>query len=74
MDAATTLGFVGPVWLVNPGLGQVGDVMRYPSLRDLPDVPDVTFQFVSSDRSIDRQPRLNLTGTGRPVRASRSRA
>jgi acetate---CoA ligase (ADP-forming) len=33
-------GFAGPVWPVNPGHAEIGGLPCFPSLRDLPDVPD----------------------------------
>ncbi|HTP98228.1 MAG TPA: acetate--CoA ligase family protein [Casimicrobiaceae bacterium] len=42
-------GFAGPVWPVNPGRATVAGLQCYPSLRELPGVPDLAVIAVAAD-------------------------
>ncbi len=46
-------GFAGPVWPVNAGRDAVAGLKCYPSLRDLPGVPDLAVIAVPADGVID---------------------
>jgi acetyltransferase len=45
--------FRGPVWPVNPGRATVGDLPCFPSLRELPSVPDLAILAVPAESIID---------------------
>ena len=42
-------GFQGPIWPINPGRKTVGDLPCFPSLRELPGVPDLAIVAVPAD-------------------------
>ena len=46
-------GFAGPVWPVNPGRATVAGLTCYPSLRDLPGVPDLAVLAVPGESVLD---------------------
>jgi len=45
--------FRGPVWPVNPGRATVGDLRCFPSLRELPSIPDLAMLAVPAESIID---------------------
>jgi acetyl coenzyme A synthetase (ADP forming)-like protein len=56
LNAITSAGFRGPVYPVNPKADVVGSLKAYPSLRELPEVPDLVVVAVpvgAVDKVID---------------------
>ena len=49
LNAIVGAGFRGPVYPVNPGAIVVGSLQAYPSLRELPEVPDLVIVAVPAD-------------------------
>jgi acyl-CoA synthetase (NDP forming) len=46
-------GYAGPVWPINPGRATVGGLACFPSLRELPSVPDLAILAVPADAVVD---------------------
>jgi acyl-CoA synthetase (NDP forming) len=58
------MGFNGPVWPVHPTRAEIGGLRAYPSLADLPGVPDATFIGVNRHATVDVVAELAAMGAG----------
>ena len=58
------MGFAGQVWPVHPTKGEIGGLKAYPSMADLPGVPDATFIGVNRFATIDVVAELAAMGAG----------
>ncbi len=61
------MGFDGPVWPVHPTKAMIGGLGAYPSLADLPAVPDATFIGVNRHATVDVVAQLAAMGAGGAV-------
>ena len=61
------MGFDGPVWPVHPTKTAIGGMKAYPSLADLPGVPDATFIGVNRRATVDVVAELAAMGAGGAV-------
>ncbi len=61
------MGFAGPVWPVHPSRSEIGGLKAYPTLADLPGVPDATFIGVNRHATIDVVRELAALGAGGAV-------
>jgi acetate---CoA ligase (ADP-forming) len=61
------MGFDGPVWPVHPTKAMIGGLGAYPSLADLPGVPDATFIGVNRHATVDVVAELAAIGAGGAV-------
>jgi acyl-CoA synthetase (NDP forming) len=64
VDQCRKMGFAGPVWPVHPSRAEVGGVPAFPSLADLPGVPDATFVGVNRHATLDVVTELAAMGAG----------
>jgi acyl-CoA synthetase (NDP forming) len=64
VDQCRKMGFAGPVWPVHPTRAEVGGVPAFPSLADLPGVPDATFVGVNRHATLDVVAELAAMGAG----------
>ena len=61
------MGFDGPVWPVHPTKAMIGGLGAYPSVADLPAVPDATFVGVNRHVTVDVVAQLAAIGAGGAV-------
>ena len=61
------MGFEGPVWPVHPTKASIGGLKAYPTLADLPGVPDATFIGVNRHATVDVVADLAAMGAGGAV-------
>lgn len=61
------MGFDGPVWPVHPTKAMIGGLGAYPSLADLPAVPDATFIGVNRHATVEVVAELAAMGAGGAV-------
>ena len=61
------MGFEGPVWPVHPTKASIGGLKAYPTLADLPGVPDATFIGVNRHATVDLVAELAALGAGGAV-------
>ena len=61
------MGFDGPVWPVHPTKASIGGLKAYPSLADLPGVPDATFIGVNRNATVEVVADLAAMGAGGAV-------
>jgi acyl-CoA synthetase (NDP forming) len=64
IDQCRKMGFQGPVWPVHPTKAEIGGLKAYPSLADLPGVPDATFVGVNRFATLDVVAGLAALGAG----------
>lgn len=64
IEQCRKMGFDGPVWPVHPTKAEIGGLKAYPSLRDLPGVPDATFIGVNRFATLDVVAELSALGAG----------
>lgn len=64
IEQCRKMGFAGPVWPVHPTKAEIGGLKAYPSLQDLPGVPDATFIGVNRHATVDVVAELNGLGAG----------
>ncbi|MGB8819413.1 MAG: acetate--CoA ligase family protein [Rhizobiaceae bacterium] len=64
IEQCCKMGFAGPVWPVHPTRSDIGGLKAYPSLRDLPGIPDATFIGVNRHATVDIVAELNALGAG----------
>ncbi|MGQ0611500.1 MAG: acetate--CoA ligase family protein [Paracoccaceae bacterium] len=64
IEQCRKMGFDGPVWPVHPTRTEVGGLRAYPSLRDLPGVPDATFIGVNRFATVEVVAELAAMGAG----------
>jgi acyl-CoA synthetase (NDP forming) len=64
IEQCRKMGFEGPVWPVHPTKTEIGGLKAYPSLADLPGVPDATFVGVNRFATLDVVPDLAAMGAG----------
>jgi acetate---CoA ligase (ADP-forming) len=64
IEQCQKMGFAGPVWPVHPTKPEIGGLNAYPSLQDLPGVPDATFIGVNRHATVDVVAELNALGAG----------
>lgn len=60
-------GFTGPIWPVHPKRAEVAGLPAYPSLADLPGVPDAAFIGVNREATIEIAAELAGMGCGGAV-------
>ncbi len=48
-----TMGFSGPVYLVNPNEEEIRGHKAYPDLKSLPETPDLVYIVIPADRSLE---------------------
>ena len=61
------MGFEGPVWPVHPTRVEIGGLKAYPSLKDLPGVPDAAFIGVNRHATVEIVAELSAMGAGGAV-------
>ncbi len=64
IEQCRKMGFAGPVWPVHPSKAMIGGLKAYPSLKDLPGVPDAAFIGVNRYATLDVVAELNALGAG----------
>ena len=64
IEQCRKMGFDGPVWPVHPTKGEIGGLKAYPSLADLPGVPDATFIGVNRFATVEVVAELAAMGAG----------
>ena len=64
IEQCRKMGFAGPVWPVHPAKATIGGLKAYPSLKELPGVPDATFIGVNRHATVDVVAELNALGAG----------
>lgn len=64
IEQCEKMGFDGPVWPVHPTKSEIGGLKAYPSLADLPGVPDATFIGVNRHATLDVVAELSAMGAG----------
>lgn len=64
IEQCRKMGFDGPVWPVHPTKAEIGGLKAYPSLKDLPGVPDATFIGVNRFATLDVVAELAAMGAG----------
>jgi len=64
IEQCRKMGFHGPVWPVHPTKDQIGGLPAYPSLADLPGVPDAVFIGVNRYATVDVVRELAAMGAG----------
>jgi len=64
IEQCRKMGFDGPVWPVHPTKAEIGGLKAYPSLKDLPGVPDATFIGVNRFATLDVVAELSAMGAG----------
>ena len=64
IEQCRKMGFDGPVWPVHPTKDQIGGLPAYPSLADLPGVPDAVFIGVNRYATVDVVRELAAMGAG----------
>jgi acyl-CoA synthetase (NDP forming) len=64
IEQCAKMGFAGEVWPVHPSKAEIGGLKAYPSLADLPGVPDATFIGVNRFATIDIVAELAAMGAG----------
>lgn len=64
IEQCAKMGFAGEVWPVHPTKSQIGGLMAYPSLADLPGVPDATFIGVNRFATLEVVAELAAMGAG----------
>ncbi|MGO4889423.1 acetate--CoA ligase family protein [Anaerobacillus sp. MEB173] len=57
------IGFSGDIFVVHPTESQIEGYTCYPSIQDLPNVPDVAFVSVRGEKTIEIVQQLNTLGT-----------
>ena len=58
------IGFAGPIWPVNPRRDQLAGLDCFADVRDLPQVPDVTFLAIPAQPTIESVATLASMGAG----------
>ncbi len=61
------IGFDGQLWIVNSKYEQISGIPCYPTLDDLPGVPDAAFVAVNAKASVDAVAALSAKGCGAAV-------
>ena len=61
------LGFDGEIWAVHPSKTEFAGVKCYPSIAELPGVPDAAYLAVNAELTIDVVAQLNQLGCGGAV-------
>ena len=64
VEQCLKMDFAGPIWPVHPTRDQIGGLKAYPSLADLPGVPDATFIGVNRYATVDVVRDLAALGAG----------
>lgn len=64
IEQCRKMGFQGEVWPVHPTKDEIGGLRAYPSLADLPEVPDATFIGVNRHATVDVVAELAAMGAG----------
>ena len=64
IDQCAKMGFSGPVWPVHPTKAEIGGLRAYPSVADLPGVPDAVFVGVNRFATIEVVRELAAMGAG----------
>ncbi|MDX1401775.1 MAG: CoA-binding protein, partial [Kiloniellales bacterium] len=67
IDSCRSIGFSGDMWAVNPARKELAGLICYPSLAELPAVPDAAFIAVNAGASIAVVEELNRLGAGGAV-------
>ena len=58
------LGFDGQMWAVHPSREQLAGIRCYPTIDDLPSVPDAAYVGVNRELTIDVVGKLSAAGVG----------
>ncbi len=58
------LGYSGEIWPVNPKRTQIESRDCYPSLQELPKIPDAAFVAIPNEATVDAVEHLSSIGTG----------
>ena len=64
IEQCRKMGFQGDIWPVHPTRETIGGLRAYPSLADLPGVPDATFIGVNRHATLDVVAELAAMGAG----------
>jgi len=64
IEQCRKMGFQGDIWPVHPTRDTIGGLRAYPSLADLPGVPDATFIGVNRHATLDVVAELAAMGAG----------
>ncbi|WP_102226080.1 acetate--CoA ligase family protein [Acidimangrovimonas sediminis] len=64
VEQTRKMGFSGEVWPVHPAKPEIGGARAYPSVRELPGVPDATFIGVNRHATLDVVAELAAVGAG----------
>ena len=64
IEQCRKMGFQGDIWPVHPTRETIGGLRAYPSLADLPGVPDATFVGVNRHATLDVVAELAAMGAG----------
>ncbi len=67
IEQCRRMGFDGPIWPVHPRRAEMAGLGAFPSLDDLPEVPDATFIGVNRSATIDTVRSLSDMGAGGAV-------
>ena len=67
IEQCREMGFAGPVWPVHPTKPLIGGLRAYPSLKDLPGIPDAAFIGVNRNATVDVVAELSAIGAGGAV-------
>ena len=67
VEQCRKMGFAGPVWPVHPSKPVLAGETTFPSLSDLPGIPDASFIGVNRNITIDTVKALNAMGAGGAV-------
>lgn len=58
------LKFSGDIWSIHPSAREICGLPTYPSVRDLPDIPDAAFIGINRDATIEVVAQLSKIGVG----------
>lgn len=61
------IGFDGDIWVVNPKYDEIEGIKCYPSVADLPGIPDAAFISVNSQLTVQAVAELSAAGCGGAV-------
>ncbi|MEM9241539.1 MAG: CoA-binding protein, partial [Pseudomonadota bacterium] len=67
VEQCRKMGFAGPVWPVHPSKPVLAGEATFPSLSDLPGIPDASFIGVNRNITIDTVKALNAMAAGGAV-------
>ncbi|MEX1235324.1 MAG: acetate--CoA ligase family protein [Roseovarius sp.] len=67
IEQCRRMGFDGPIWPVHPRRAEMAGLGAFPSLDDLPEVPDATFIGINRCATIDTVRSLSAMGAGGAV-------